>query len=84
MEAICGRRKIHEIAADRTINPIQGSQWKWQLLDGANELFRRGNKCKEEVKAKEVERFQQLRRLQMELEWLKKLSAALRSMNVAS
>ena len=55
-------------------DPIQVSQWKRQLLDGASELFTRGKqtKDKEEGQAKEAELFQQIGRLQMELEWLKK------------
>ena len=42
MEAISGRKTIQEIAADHAIHPIQVSQWKKQLLDGASELFTRG------------------------------------------
>ena len=38
MEAISGRKTIQEIAADHAIHPIQVSQWKKQLLDGASEL----------------------------------------------
>ena len=74
MEAISGRKTIQEIAADHAIHPIQVSQWKRQLLDGASELFTCGkqSKDKEEVQAKEAELFQQIGRLQMELEWLKK------------
>ena len=73
MEAISGRKTIQEIAADYAIHPIQVSQWKRQLLDGARELFTRGkqSKDKEEVQAKEAELFQQIGKLQMELEWLK-------------
>ena len=59
MEAISGRKTIQEIAADHAIHPIQVSQWKRQLLDGASELF------------------QQIGKLQMELEWLKKKSQLL-------
>ena len=79
MEAISGRKTIQEIAADHAIHPIQVSQWKRQLLDGASELFTRGSKSKdkEEEKAKEAELFQQIGRLQMELEWLKKKSQLL-------
>jgi putative transposase len=79
MEAISGRKTIQEIAADHTIHPIQVSQWKKQLLDGASELFHRGkkNKDKEEGQTKEAERFQQIGRLQMELGWLKKTSQLL-------
>ena len=74
MEAISGRKTIQEIAADHAIHPIQVSQWKRQLLDGASDLFTRGKKTadKDESQAKEAELFQQIGRLQMELEWLKK------------
>jgi len=74
MEAISGRKTIQEIAADHAVHPIQVSQWKRQLLDGASELFTRGKKTKdkEDGQAKEAELFQQIGRLQMELEWLKK------------
>lgn len=79
MEAISGRKTIQEIAADHAIHPIQVSQWNRQLLDGASELFTRGKKSKdkEEGQAKEAELFQQIGRLQMELEWLKKKSLLL-------
>ncbi len=69
MEAISGRKTIQEIAADHAIHPIQVSQWKRQLLDGASELFTRGkqSKDKEEGQAKEAELFQQIGKLQMGL-----------------
>ena len=47
MEAISGRKTIQEIAADHAIHPIQVSQWKKQLLEGASELFTRGKKTKD-------------------------------------
>ena len=79
MEAISGRKTIQEIAADHAIHPIQVSQWKKQLLEGASELFIRGrkDKDKEDSQAKESELFQQIGRLQMELESLKKKSQLL-------
>jgi hypothetical protein len=64
-----------------TCPPNQGkpSSWKRQLLEGASELFTRGKKTKdkEESQSKEAELFQQIGRLQMELEWLKKKSQQL-------
>jgi putative transposase len=39
MEAFSSRKKIQEVASDHAIHPIQVSQWKRQLLDGARELF---------------------------------------------
>jgi len=89
IEAISGRKPIQEIAAYHAtdplyaphlpVRPIQMSQWKRQLLYGASELFTRGKqtKDKEKGKVKEAELFQQIGRLQMELEWLKKLSQLL-------
>jgi transposase-like protein len=39
MEAISGRKTIQEIAADHAIHPIQVSQWKRELLEGASKVF---------------------------------------------
>jgi putative transposase len=76
MEAISGRKTLQQIAADHGVHPIQVSQWKKQLLEGASDLFSPGKKSKDkdESQAKESELFQQIGRLQMELEWLKKKS----------
>ena len=87
MEAINDLKIFQDIAADHMIHPIQVSQWKKQLLDGASELFTRGNKNKEKenCQAKEAELSQQIGKLQMELEWLlKNISAAVTPMNCAS
>jgi putative transposase len=52
-------------------DPIQVSQWKRQTLVDASELFTKGKQSrdKDEGQAKEAELFQQIGRLQMELEW---------------
>jgi putative transposase len=86
MEAISGRKTIREIVADHAVHPIQVSQWERPLLDGASELFTRGKKTKdkEESQAKEADLFQQIGWLQMEMEWLKKVSTSLMPMNCAS
>ena len=62
------------------------SQWRLQLLDGASELITRAKKSKdmEEGQAMEAKLFQQIGRLQMEQEWLKKVSASLMPMNCAN
>ena len=52
MEAISGRKTIKQIAADLAIDPIQVSQWKKQMLDGACELFTQGKKSKDKEKAR--------------------------------
>jgi len=62
MEASSAHKTILDIALDHAINPIQVSQWKRQLLDGASGLFTRGKKSKDigESQAKETEQFQQI------------------------
>ena len=47
MQAISSRNTIQEIAAHHSIQPIQASQWKLQVLEGASELFTRGKKTKD-------------------------------------
>ena len=79
LEALKGIEPVHAIAAKFQVHPVQVSQWKRQLLDSASELFTRGKKSTDssESQAKEAELFQQIGKLQMELEWLKKKSQLL-------
>jgi transposase-like protein len=74
MEAISGRKTLQEIAADHAIHPIQVSQWKNQLLEGAGDLFSKRIKGKEKEKQQNrgAELIQEIGKLKMELEWLKK------------
>ena len=60
MEAISGRTSNHEIADDHAVHPIQVSQWKMPLLEGASDLFIRGKKSqtKDKSQAKQAELFQ--------------------------
>jgi len=79
MEAISGRKTHQQIADGHGVHPIQVSKWKKQHLEGASELFSPGKKGKDkdESQAKEIELFQQIGRLQIELELLKKESQQL-------
>lgn len=74
LEALAGRRTIQEIAAEYALHPIQVSQWKKQLSDGARDLFAnsRRTKDKEEQQQRESQLYEQIGKLQMELAWLKK------------
>ena len=78
MEAISGRKTLQDIAATRAIHTIQVSQYQKQLLESSSELFTCGKKSqsKDETQAKEPGLFQQIDKLQMELEWLKNLSCS--------
>jgi putative transposase len=79
MEAISGRKTLQEVVADHAANPIQVSQWKKKLLEGASDMFSRGEKtqAKDESLAKEAELFQQSGKLRMVLGWLKRKSQLL-------
>ena len=74
LEALAGRRTIQEIAAEYALHPIQVSQWKKQLSEGARDLFAnsRRTKDKEDQQQRESQLYEQIGKLQMELAWLKK------------
>ena len=75
VEAVKGQRTIQEIASHYSIHPSQVTQWKKQLVEGASEIFTHGREhhaeAGEELKA---ELYQQVGKLQVELDWLKKKS----------
>ena len=75
VEAVKGQRTMQEIALHYSVHPSLVTQWKKQLLDGAGEIFSSGRdqaaEAEEQLKA---ELYQQVGKLQVELEWLKKKS----------
>ena len=80
LAACRGDKTTAQLAAEYEIHAGQVAAWKKQLLAGAAELFedRRG-KRPDETAAGEQELFEQIGRLKMEVEWLKKKSAQLGS-----
>ena len=73
LEAVKERRTVNELAADYGVHPTQISQWKRQLLEGVAELFSsRRQKRAREGEVLQAELYQEIGRLKMELEWLKK------------
>jgi transposase-like protein len=56
------------------VHPSQLQQWKKQLLAGASSLFETADRVQVAVaqQAREAELFEQIGRLNMELDWLKK------------
>lgn len=73
VEAIKGVRTLSELSAAHGVHPTVIAHWKRQLLEGAPEVFRRGPgggvRSEEAVTAP---LYQEIGRLKMELEWLKK------------
>jgi transposase-like protein len=76
LEAAKGTRTLSEIASETAVHPNQISQWKRQLLDDGTELFRRASARQQREQEKlEADLYEQIGRLKMELEWLKKKAA---------
>ena len=75
LEAAKGTKTISEQASETGIHPNQISQWKRQLLEEGASLFKKNAaKQQRELEQREVELYEQIGRLKMELEWLKKKS----------
>ena len=73
LEAVKGQRTINEIASSNNIHSNQVSTWKRQLLvEGPTVFGQQTAKNLQEQTAREAELFEQIGRLKMELEWLKK------------
>jgi transposase-like protein len=78
LEAARQTTTVAELAKAYQVHPVQISQWKKQLLDGAEGLFRDGrNREREEGEAVQAELYEKIGRLNMEIEWLKKRVARL-------
>jgi putative transposase len=65
---------VSVLASRHGVHPTQIHQWKRQLLEGAEGLFGDGRRgpAKAEEGCTPAELFEQIGRLKMELEWLKK------------
>jgi transposase len=64
-----------QLASLHGVHPTQIHQWKKQLVDGAEGVFSAGPGAKRsqtEEQCSTAELFEQIGRLKMELEWLKK------------
>jgi transposase len=73
LAALRGDSTANELAARHGIHPTLVSNWKKALLDGAPSLFAEGGKAaKADDQPDPAELFEQIGRLKMELEWLKK------------
>lgn len=78
LAAVKGDRTTAQLASEFAVHASQVTAWKKRLLEGVGELFADGReRRKEEGTADEQELYEQIGRLKMEVEWLKKKSAQL-------
>ncbi len=73
LQAAKTTKTLSEIASETGIHPNQISQWKRQLLDAGPAIFSTSQLQQQREQAtRETALFEQIGRLNMELEWLKK------------
>jgi transposase-like protein len=73
LEAAKGTKTVNEVASAFGVHPSQVSQWKRQMLDAGPSMFNgRRSRADQEQANKETELYEQIGRLKMEPEWLKK------------
>ena len=77
LAALKGDKTVNELAGQYGVHPTLIHTWKKQLLAGADQVFSNGSKAATaDAEAEKAELFEQIGRLKMELEWLKKSGAA--------
>jgi transposase len=73
LAAVKNDRTANEVASQFEVHPTLVHAWKKQLLQGAEQVFGAGIKVGDgEAEARQAELYEQIGRLKMELEWLKK------------
>lgn len=73
LEALREQKTLNELASDYQLHPVQISNWKKQLLEGSSSVFQ-NSKAKHHKKQNDLEAhlYQEIGRLKIELDWLKK------------
>lgn len=73
LEAIRSVKTLSEIAKQFKVHANQVTLWKKQLLEGADQAFEStGSKAEKSDEPEASELYEQIGRLKVELEWLKK------------
>lgn len=73
LEAAKGQKTLNELASEYAVHPNQISTWKQHLLEGGAGLFApNGARQQQAQEALQTDLYEQIGRLKMELEWLKK------------
>ena len=73
LAALKGDKTVQQLASQFGVHPTLIHGWKKQLLAQAESLFANGGKAATtDAEADKAELFEQIGRLKMELEWLKK------------
>jgi transposase len=78
LAAFKGDSTVNELASQHAVHPTLIHAWMKQLLAGVEELFSNGSKAAgEDHEAVQAQLYEQIGRLKMELDWVKKRAASL-------
>ena len=78
LEVLKGEKTASQLAGELQIHPMVLSEWKKHFLEASPQIFTKLKKSKATAEAKEqAELFEQIGRLKMENEWLKKKCVSL-------
>ena len=77
LAAVRGDKTTAQLASEFSVHTSQVTAWKKQLLEQAAGLFEDGRQRRDESAANEQELYEQIGRLKMKVEWLKKKSTEL-------
>ena len=73
LEAARGTKTLSELSSEYEVHPSQISEWKSQLLkDGTSVFSTNAARQRRDQETLQTELYEQIGRLKMELEWLKK------------
>lgn len=73
IEAIAGRKTVNEIASTYSVHPTQVTNWKREVLERLPKVLSNDNHAKDKDADEIIARlYQQIGRLTMEVEYLKK------------
>ena len=76
LAAVRGERSLSELASRYEVHPNQIGQWRRALLAGVKEVFSdRRRRHAEEDEAEKARLYEEIGRLKVELDWLKKKAA---------
>jgi transposase-like protein len=78
LEAIREQKTVAQIASDFSIHSAQVSQWKGEVIANIASLFQKKRENTSEKEEENSRLYEEIGRLKIELEWLKKKSAGVR------